>query len=145
MENLIAVLEEFLAQLDGDNIRPVTEDNSMYSSVEFVVQGFDYRRNSAQIQNFSVEEYNPDDEFVEFALNIKCNLDILFEGDDFSEATHDPEDDEWYNVTTVSIEHTYEVSFDLQVRLNLTNEIFEIISPIREIAIDVDVDEFIEE
>lgn len=145
MENLISVLEEYLRQLDGSNINPVTEEDSMYSNITFTVQGVDYRQNSVQIQEFFVEEYNPEDEFIEFALRVQSRFNILFEGDDYSEASHDSEDDVWYGVETVSEEHTYEVAIDLNAQLNLEDNSFEILEPISPISIDVDVNEFTEE
>ena len=145
MENLISVLEEYLRQLDGSNINPVTEEDSMYSNITFTVQGVDYRQNSVQIQEFFVEEYNPEDEFIEFALRVQSRFNILFEGDDYSEASHDSEDDAWYGVETVSEEHTYEVAIDLNAQLNLEDNSFEILEPISQISIDVDVNEFTEE
>lgn len=145
MENLISVLEEYLRQLDGSNINPVTEEDSMYSNITFTVQGVDYRQNSVQIQEFFVEEYNPEDEFIEFALRVQSRFNILFEGDDYSEASHDSEDGVWYGVETVSEEHTYEVAIDLNAQLNLEDNSFEILEPISPISIDVDVNEFTEE
>ena len=145
MENLILVLEEYLRQLDGTIINPVTEEDAAYSNVDFTCQGFDYIQNSAQIQEFFVEEYNSDDEFIDFALRVQGSFNILFEGDDPSNASHDSEDDEWYGIETISEEHIYEVSIELHARLNLENEFFEILNPISTIFIDVDVNKFAEE
>lgn len=145
MEDLILVLEAYLKQLDGSNINPVTEEDTMYSHCTFTVQGFDYQQNSLKILGLRQEDYSSEDETIEFEVGLEAKCHILLEGDDFSEASHDSEDDEWYGVQTVSEEHIYKVSTELHARLNLENNLFEILEPINTISIDIDVNEDIEE
>lgn len=141
MDNLIMVLENFVQLLDGTNIIPETDEDS---NIELTVSGLDYKSNSLIISELVQDAYEPDDEAVEFIISLSANFHILFEWDDYSEASHDNEDDQWFGVTSASEEHLYNTSFEIRVELDLTTGNFTVLTPQNDIQPVVNIHNFIE-
>lgn len=91
--------------------------------------------------NLCQEDY--DEETVSFEVTLEADFDISFEGEDYSEAGYDKEDDEWYNTETVSEKHIYRVQMTFNIELNLALESFEITTQQSEIHIDANINDYL--
>ncbi len=140
MNDLVSVLEKFLQEsIDGTNFTPETDESN--SHIEFDIVGLSYQQDSLRISNLYQDDY--DEETVEFEVILNADFDISFEGEDYSEASYDKEDDEWYNTETVSEKHIYRKQLNLNVELNLALESFEITTPQNEVHIDVNINDYL--
>lgn len=141
MDNLIMVLENFVQLLDGTNIIPETDEDS---NIDFTVSGFDYQSDSLIISELVQDDYDTDDETVVFSISLSTNFHILFEWDDYSEASYDKEDDQWFGVASASEEHLYNTSFEIRVELDLTTGHFTVLTSPNDIQPVVNIHNFIE-
>lgn len=138
---LITEIRNFLRMLTSDNINIFTEENSEFDGLDFTISGMDFLFDSLRITRMEIVEAN--DETVSFDVDASVTAHLLLEADDYREARHDNEDDEWYNVQNVSIDEDFALAFeDLQIDLNIENEAFVINANPNDISIDVNADDF---
>lgn len=136
--NLITEIENFIRRFDSENFSPFAEEDTQYDGLDFVISGLDFVNNSAAIT--SIEQTDVEDNIVIFSIDVQYTANILAEADDYREASHDNEDDEWYNVKPVSIQGDFNVTLeDIEVELDTETEQFRIMTPVREIRVDINV------
>lgn len=139
--DFITEIRNFLGLLSSDNINIFTDENSKYDGLDFTIFGMDFLPETLKITRMEVVEAN--DEMVSFDVDVSVMAHLLLEADDYREASHDNEDDEWYNVQNVSIENDYALSLEnLSIDLNIENETFAINTNFNSISIDVNADDF---
>lgn len=139
--DFITEIRNFLGLLSSDNINIFTDENSEYDGLDFTIFGMDFLPETLKITRMEVVEAN--DEMVSFDVDVSVMAHLLLEADDYREASHDNEDDEWYNVQNVSIENDYALSLEnLSIDLNIGNETFAINTNFNSISIDVNADDF---
>ena len=139
--DFITEIRNYLELLSSDNINIFTDENSEHDGLDFSIFGMDFLPETLRITRMEVVEAN--DEIVSFDVDVSVLAHLLLEADDYREAIHDKEDDEWYNVQNVSIEEDYELTLEnLSIDLNIENETFAINTNSNSISIDVNADDF---
>lgn len=95
---------------------------------EFVLDSLDYNGNFEILQK-NIVHIDTKNNQVYIFLKISYEVTANFELDDYSEATHDSEDDIYYNVKHISKNDNYEIILDdLEILIDIENKNYEILS-----------------
>lgn len=95
---------------------------------EFVLDSLDYNGNFKILQRDIVYIDSKNKQgYINFKVSYEVNA--YFEMDDYSEATHDSEEDIYYNVKHISKNDKYEIVLDdLEVLIDIENKDYEVLS-----------------